>query len=230
MPFDVNGGGAHELWDVTTALRNLARRIAEIAVDLQGVPLIGQALSSPLASISTYTSRVADALTYFQIEYDKLVKAIASGDISGSLEAALDLLFPGWRRLSSDPVGWMVDNFAKSYAFVPHFLSSPFDWLMDLLKSGAPSLGDLFTDPRGFVEAIVSDLLAEGSEFLSDPLGWLKAQLSELFGVDVSFWDDPIGNILKALLQWIVEHIIEFAKWVYPVAEKVLLYLFDYEV
>ena len=230
MPVDVNGGGVPELNAVVVALGRVGAWAAQTAVDIQDIPVVGKALSMPFVVLSQRIGGVTSNLTYFLIRYEKLVDAIAAGDIGDSVEAALSLLFPEWRRLRDDPVGFLVDTLAASYAHVPLFLRDPISWLREIAGSVWPELAGFFADPNAWLTSRLPELPSAWAQILADPLAWLKQLLSDIWGVPLEFWDDPLGNIVKAILDWIEKNLIQFAKWVYPVAEHVLRYLWEGEL
>jgi hypothetical protein len=230
MPVDIDGGGVTELNAVIVALQRVGAWAAQTAVDIQDVPVVGKALSMPFVTLSQRIGAVTLNLTYFLIAFQRMVDAIKVGDLGGSIEAALDMLFPAWRRLKADPLGFIVDTLADSYSHVPLLLRDPNAWLIAILTSLQPTLADFVQDPLAWLESHMPEMPEGWGAILADPIGWLKGVLSEIWGVDLSFWDDPLGNIVKAILDWIVAHLIEFAKWVYPVAEKVIRYLWEGEL
>ena len=229
MPIDINGGGAPEINTLVGALRRLASMLAQLAVDIADVPVVGKALSTPLALIAAQVGRTADDLTYFLLAYQKLLDALKTGDVTASFEAALDLLIPGWRLLRDDPLAWILDKLGDAYPHSTLFFRNPGQWLLEQLALVAPGLLDLFQDAEAFILGIVQKAIAGLGDMMADPAAWLRTALSELLGVEDSFWLDPFGNILQYILRWIEEHLIEFAKWLYPIAEKIVRYFWEGE-
>ena len=230
MPLPIDGGGQEDLKSAANTILRLGEAVVSLAGSLYNVPLLGKALCVPVYQIGRMTLDVAVYFSYFEAGYGKLIKALQSGDWGTGLEAALDLFFPGWRVLRDDPLRFMLDNLSKSYAFVPDFLQDPLTWLSRTLLALFPKVAGLWEDPDQFVADILERLAGGLAEILRDPLGWLRTKLSALMGVETTFWDDPFGNLWLWLMKWIETHLVEFAKWVYPVAEKVLRYLWEGEL
>jgi hypothetical protein len=227
MPIEVDSGGAQELGGVVGALRDLARYVAQVAVDIQSVPVVGQALSVPFANVATRISRTADALTYFEIAYRKFIDALKATDIPGMTEAFLDMVFPAWRKLRDNPLDFIIETIGNVYAHFIPFLRTPSEWLREQMLLAFPDFELFFRDPKLFLQDVVASLIEELGDIIRDPIGWLKFMLCQMLNVDMSFWDDPFGNIILYIMRWIEEHIKQFADWVRGVGEKILRYLYE---
>lgn len=225
MPIPIEGGGVPELYDVIYRIHRAANAVASIAVRIQSIPLLGIALSIPFSALAGNIGAIADALGLFLIRYERMVNAIAGGDYSLAIEAALDIVFPDWRRIVQDPLGYILDKLFFLFPHASTLFRDPARWLSDLLAGEAGPLADLLKDPIAIVQEALNQLFAGLSDFLRDPVGWLKRTLAQLLGTDVSFWDDPIGNLWALFLKWIEDNLQAFSDWVYGVGEKVLFYL-----
>ena len=230
MPVDINGGGVPELNGVVVALGRVGAWAAQTAYDIKDIPVVGKALSMPFVTLSLRIGDVNTSLTHFLIAYQKLMDALRTGDVSASFEAALDLLIPSWRLLRDNPLSWIMNQLSQAYPHSTLLFRNPGQWLLEQLGQAFPVLLDFLQDAEGFVLKIVQDAIAGLGDFLRDPGTWLRAALCELLGVDDSFWQDPFGNIILYIMRWIEQHLIEFAKWLYPLAERVLRYFWEGEI
>jgi len=245
----IDSGGRDVLYDIYLAIREIARKVSDIAASVEDVPVIGELLVWPLRSLSSFLFATSNVWIDFYHAYFDLMDAIKAVLNGEEIAVILDILFPSWRAITAYPLQWLLDvvrvvfptvealvftplnwlrdRLIEAYPDLGVFLSDPTGWLLDFLLSRHASWGEMLDNPEGFITSLIAYYVGEWGEFIADPLAYFRNILGSILGVEPAFWDDPWGSLLEILLEALDSKRASLKTTLLSVGEKVLRMLWE---
>jgi hypothetical protein len=185
----------------------------------------------------------------FAAMYDRLSSAVDALVNGEGLADALDIVFPGWRRLVSDPEGWIADHFIIDTAGLQDLIQRMVEEAVQGLNLAGQWADWLINDPEMFVVEVVrlffpylspffekneagvvnwAEVVARGLMGLTEDIRReLGRALFGMLGLEGVEGEDLIITLIKAAFEWIEAHLPDFKEIALTAIGKVARYFLE---